>query len=374
MKTVLKILLLGFLIFQPLYGQKIPSDSLLKKAKAEIYNNPDYAIKIVKNLLKDEKDIDKSIEMYKLLSTANIAKRDYDISLHYALKAKELAQKTNDVKTQISVLTAIAIQYQQMQLFSKSLETLNEVDEFLKKMPADDPQKYIETARTYAVRGMIYKSQTNAEIALDKFLFSIKNFEKANKKSTYPNMSVVYYNIGYCYLSLNQSDKAQQTFEKSAFYAREAHAKSLEAFALKGVSEIYKKDRKHQEALKLLINAENLSKNIGDIILSEGIYKEMSENYLAMGQPGQYHIYNTKFHEMRFKREQNELNSINQAINAHNKETLNKTKKLKSKYNYLTVVLSVIGSIIIALLLYFILKIKKQNQKYQKEIQQLIRS
>lgn len=374
MKTVLKILLLGFLIFQPLYGQKIPSDSLLKKAKAEIYNNPDYTIKIVRGLLKDEKDIDKSIEMYKLLSTANIAKRDYDVSLHYALKAKELAQKTNDVKTQISVLTAIAIQYQQMQLFSKSLETLNEVDEFLKKMPKGDPQKYIETARTYAVRGMIYKSQTNAEIALDKFLFSIKNFEKANKKSTYPNMSVVYYNIGYCYLSLNQGEKAQQAFEKSAFYAREAHAKSLEAFALKGVSEIYKKDRKHQEALKLLINAENLSKNIGDIILSEGIYKEMSENYLAMGQPEQYHIYNTKFHEMRFKREQNELNSINQAINAHNKETLNKTKKLKSKYNYLTVVLSVIGSIIIALLLYFILKIKKQNQKYQKEIQQLIRS
>lgn len=375
MKSVLKIILVISLIFQPLYGQKITVDSLMKKAYAEIYNNPDYTISIVTKLLKTEKDINKAIPMYMLLSTANIAKRDFDMSLQYALKAKELAQKTNDINTQTSVLISVAIQYQQMQLFSKSLETLNEADEYLKKLPDDASIKHIEIARSYAIRGMIYKSQSNSEIALEKFLISIKNFEKVKeRKSTSANMSVVYYNIGYCYLNLNQREKAHQAFVQSVEYAQKVQAKSLEAFALKGMAEVHKQKRENQVALDLLIKAESLSKNTGDIILNEGIYKEMSENYLAMGQSAQYHIYNRKSSEMRFKREQNELNSINHAINNHNKETLKKSQELKSKYNYLTITVAVIGSVIIALLLYFTLKIRKQNRKYQKEIQQLIHS
>ncbi|UOU96799.1 hypothetical protein MUU74_09860 [Chryseobacterium daecheongense] len=376
MKLVLTIIIGIFSICQPsLYGQKISDDSLLKKARLEIYDNPDHTINIVKKLLEKENDINKTLSLYTLLSTAHIAKRDFDTSLQYILKAKELSQKTNDLKVQTSILISIAIQYQQMQLFSKSLETLNEADEYLKKLPEDSHERHTETARSYAIRGMIYKSQWNSEIALKKFQTSIQNFEKVEKKqSTYANMSVVYYNIGYCYLNLFQREKAEEAFNQSADYARKAKAKSLEAFALKGMAEVYKQKRENQKALDLLINAGNLSKNTGDIILNEGIYKEMADNYLAMGNSDQYQHYNKKHFEMRFKREQNELNSINHIINNHNKETLKKSQEIKSKYRTLTIACMGAGSIIIALLLYLILKIRKQNRKYQKEIQQLIRS
>lgn len=376
MRSVI-ILFIFVLAFFPwtLYGQKISDDSLLKKARLEIYDNPDHAISIVKTLLEKENDINKTLSLYTLLSTAHIAKRDFDTSLQYILKAKELSQKTNDLKVQTSVLISIAIQYQQMQLYSKSLETLNEADEYLKKLPADSQERHIETARSYAIRGMIYKNQWNSEIALEKFQTSIQNFEKVQKKqSTYANMSVVYYNIGYCYLNLLQREKAEEAFIQSTDYARKAKAKSLEAFALKGMAEVYKHKRKNQEALELLINARNFSKNTGDIILNEGIYKEMADNYLAMGNLAQYQLYNKMHFEMRFKREQNELSSINRIINDHNKETVKKSSEIKKQYNYLTILCICIGGIIIALLSYFILKIRKQNRKYQKEIQQLIRS
>jgi tetratricopeptide (TPR) repeat protein len=376
MKLVFKVISILFLICQiTAFGQKISDDSLLKKANLEIYDNPDHAINITKNLLKKEKDITKSISLYMLLSTANIAKRDFNESLKYILKAKELASKTNDLKTQTRVLISVAIQYQQMELFSKSLETLDEADEYLAKLPDDSSEKNSETARSYAIRGMIYKSQSNSEIALEKFLKSIESFKKVDsQKKTYANMSVVFYNIGHCYLNLNQIDKAEHAFLQSAQYAQYNKAKSLEAFALKGMAEVYKQKRQNQTALDLLIKAENLCKNTNDLVLNEGIFKEMADNYLAIGNQNLYQVYNKKYFEMRFKREQNELSSINQAIDNHNKETLIKSKELTNKFKYCLGFVIGLGTLLIALFLLFIFKIRKQNKQYHKEIQRLIRS
>lgn len=375
MKLKLKIFACIFLTVILINGQKASDNDLIRKAQQEIYDNPDKTIQIGEQLLKNDNDIKTSIEIYMLLSTANIAKRNFDESLKYILKAKELSQKNNDPKSQASVLISVAIQYQQMELFSKSLETLDEADQYLAKIPENTPAKYAETATSYAIRGMIYKSQSNSEIALEKFLISIENFEKVpSKKTTYANMSVVYYNIGYCYLNLNQVDRAEQAFLESVNCAKKNNAKSLEAFALKGMSELHKQKHENQSALNLLIKAENLSKNTGDIILNEGIYKEMADNYLAMGQQDLYQRYNKKYIEMSFKRKQNELSSINRVIDNHNKEMSLKSKKLKIRYQYMKILSFAIAGILIPLLLYFILKIRKQNRNFQKEIHQIIRA
>lgn len=376
MKPFLKIVSLFFLFFCIFTkAQKTPDSVLIKKAKLEIYDNPDNTIKIGEQLLKKSHDVKTSINLYMLLSTANIAKRNFDKSLKYILKAKELSQKTNDPKSQAGVLISVAIQYQQMELFSKCLETLNEADQYIARIPEKNPEKYIETAASHAIRGMVYKSQSNSEIALEKFLISIQNYDKVPvKKTTYSNMSVVYYNIGYCYLNLNQIDKAQEAFSQSINYARKNYAKSLEAFALKGISEIHKQRYENQSAINLLLKAENLCKNTGDIILNEGLYKELAENYLALGHQNLYQQYNKKYLEMRFKRKQNELKSINQVIDNHNKETSLESEKLNSYYRYIKMGSVLLGSIFIVILLYSIIKIRKQNKKFHQEIQQMIRN
>lgn len=376
MKPFLKIVSLFFLFFCIFTkAQKTPDSVLIKKAKLEIYDNPDNTIKIGEQLLKKPHDVKTSINLYMLLSTANIAKRNFDKSLKYILKAKELSQKTNDPKSQAGVLISVAIQYQQMELFSKCLETLNEADQYIARIPEKNPEKYIETAASHAIRGMVYKSQSNSEIALEKFLISIQNYDKVPvKKTTYSNMSVVYYNIGYCYLNLNQIDKAQEAFSQSINYARKNYAKSLEAFALKGISEIHKQRYENQSAINLLLKAENLCKNTGDIILNEGLYKELAENYLALGHQNLYQQYNKKYLEMRFKRKQNELKSINQVIDNHNKETSLESEKLNSYYRYIKMGSVLLGSIFIVILLYSIIKIRKQNKKFHQEIQQMIRN
>ena len=369
---IVSIVLLGCQI--GLFGQNISDDSLIRKANQEIYNNPDNAVKIAKKLLQKQKDVNKLVKVYLILSTASIAKRDFDESLKNLLVARELVQKTNSLNIKTSVLIAIAMQYQQMDFYSKSLETLDEAGEYLIQLPDNDPDKYFETARSYALRGMIHKSQLNPEIALQEFLIAARNFEKVKEKETHFNQSIVYYNIGYCYLLLNQLNKAEEAFVKSLEFARVINANSLEAFALKGLSEVYKSKKENQTAINLLVEAQELSKKIGDITLNEGIYREMAENYLAMGNQHLYQAYNGKFFEASFNREQNELSSINHAIDVHNKEMLKKTKEITDHYNILIGVVVVIGLSIMSTLLYITLKMKKKNRQYQDEIHNLIRS
>lgn len=376
MKLIFKIVIFTFLFFHILVcGQGGSYDSLMKKAYSEIYDKPDSAIYIGKELLKKEKNINRLIKIYSLLSTANIAKRNFDESLQYIVKAKELGQETNDLKIKTSLLISVAIQYEQMELFSKSFETLDEADIYLAKLPDGLYEKYFETGRSYAIRGMIYKSQSNSEIALEKFLISVANFEKIKeKKRAYVNLSIVYYNIGSCYLNLDELEKAKSAFLEAINYAQKNQAKSLEAFGLKGLAEMYKQKHENQTALNLLNKAESLCKNTGDLALSEGIYKEMSENYLAMGKSTLYQIYNNKFFAIRFKREQNELSSINLSIDNYNEEIINKIQELKIHFRNIRMIIIIIGAIISALLVYLILKLKKQNRQYQKEIHRLIRS
>jgi tetratricopeptide (TPR) repeat protein len=80
---------------------------------------------------------------------------------------------------------------------------------------------------------MIYKSQSNPEIALQEFSIAIRNFEKIKEKEkTYFNQSIIYYNIGHCYLNLNQPENAGEAFMKSRNLAGLIKAKSLESFVL----------------------------------------------------------------------------------------------------------------------------------------------
>jgi len=376
MKRIAHLILCIALCWQfPVFGQKISDDSLMKQANLEVYNNPDKAISIGKNLLQTEKDINKTIKIYLMMSTAGIAKRNFDESLSYILKARELAPKTNDQKLQITVLISIAFQFQQMELISKSLESLDEADEYLEKLPEGLSFKYFETARSYALRGMIYKSQSNPEIALQEFLIAAKNFEKIKEKEkTYYNQSIIYYNIGNCYLLLNQLKDAETAFIKSMELASLIKAKSLEAFALKGLAEMNKQKHQNQAAIDLLAKAEVLSKDVADLTLYEGIYKEMADNYLAMGKQNLYQIYSKKYFETRLKREQSELSSVDRAIDIHNGEAQKKSKEIVAHYNYYIGAVVLSGLLVFGLFLWRLFTIKNRNKKYQKEIQRLIRS
>jgi tetratricopeptide (TPR) repeat protein len=365
------IIFLGLLFFMA-PSQKVSVDTLLKRVEFEIYKNPDKAIKTADSLLQLKKNIDDQISIYLVLSNANIAKRNFDESLKYSLKAKALTNETSNIPKKISVLFSVAVQYQQMDLFNKSFETLDLFDEALIYYNDNPAEKSFQTAKSLGLRGMIYKSQGNFEIALQKFLSSIENFEKSKQdQPTFLKMSVIYYNIGYCYLNLKNLEKAGQYFEKSHQFALKTKAKSLEAFALKGWAETYIAEEQNAKAIQLLEKAEQISTSVGDLMLNEGIYKLLADNYLYLNNTEKYQIYHKKYLNVKFEREQSELKSINRSINSHSEEKLNQLKEIKNQYQFERIIMVSIGFITFFILLFFIRKRWLQNRKIKKEIKKL---
>lgn len=354
MRLYLKIVFLFSICFFSQANSQESNNASLKKIQPYLYENPDKAIEIATQLIKSETNIDKKISYYLYLSKAYTAKRNSDQSYKTLLKAQELLKETKDIKSKIDVLILIAIQYQQMELYSKSFETLDQVDALCKNLGNNfQLQKKSWLGKSYAIKGIIYKSQGNIEIALEKFFNSISFFENAEQSiPTISNISIVYYNIGYSYHILKNFDKAEKYFYQSLNYARKSNAQSLEAYALKGLAENYSLQNNPKKAIELLKEAKTKSEKIGDLILNEGIYEGLSENYLNIGNFKEY-LYNNDFYrKIKFEREQNDLKSINSLLNNLEIDKNKEIQNINVKYNILIV-------FIISVSILFILFVKK---------------
>lgn len=373
MKQLLKYLLILFIFLPFVVKSQQEKDSVYESIQHLLYDNPDQAIAVAKKQIASETDIDKKIKYQLYLSKAYTAKRNSDESYKALLEAQKLLDETKNIQSKIDVLILIAIQYQQMELYNKSFEILDEADALCQKLePQYDSQKYSWLGKSYAVKGIIYKSQGDNEIALDKFFNSIKNFEKApNSVPTNNNISIVFYNIGSCYLNLKNFYSAEKYFHKSVEYAKKSNAQSLKAYALKGLGENYSSQNKPNEAIKMYEEASLLSKNIGDLVLDEGIYKGLSDNYLRLGDFQKYYQNNELFKKAQFDKEQNELKSINsllENLNIENQESLKNIKKNHALIDIFFILATLFGSGFLFFKAYQKNKINTENRKKLQEI------
>ena len=368
MKRYLFILiLLSFTgIFKSQYNEQ-----LYKKALSDIYQDPDSSQKIAMKMLNNEKNPDNLIKLYKLISHSYISKRDFDKSLDWVLKMKELSKNVTNPEQKIKILNATSIQYQQMGLNSKTLEILDESYQICNQLP-DGKFKTYYLGLNSALRGLVYKSQDNNELALEKLLIGLDYIKKVgNYDNAIANSSVFLYNIGYCYFYLKKYNDAEKYFRQSASVAKSVQAESLEAFAYKGLSENFTVLGKHQKAIELLKKSVNLSKKVGDLVLSEGIYKCFSDNYLALQDWNNYEVYNKLYIETKFAREQSELASLNKSIDVLNQENNKKIEEQKNRLRIISFIIIVISSIVFIWFLLNFIKHKKRNKSLIEKLNQI---
>ena len=347
------------------------NEALYKKAFSYVYENPDNAIQLVEKMLKGEKDTDNTIKLYQLLSRVYMSKRDFDKSLDCVLKMKELSKSISNPEQKIKILNSIALQYQNMGLYSKTMESLDEYYKLCQTLP-DGKFKTLYLGLNSAVRGLVYKNQDNNELALEKFFTALDYIKKVgNYENSIANSSVILYNVGYSYFYLKKYNEAEKYFRQSAEVAKAVHAESLEAFAYKGLSENYTVLGKHQEAIELLKKSVNLSKKVGDLVLSEGIYKGFSDNYLALQDWNNYEVYNKLYIETKFAREQSELASLNKSIDVLNQENNKKIEEQKNRLRIISFIIIVISSIIFIWFLLNFIKYKRRNKLLIEKLNQI---
>ena len=324
-------LFLTFFILQNTYGQK-DEDSLLNAAVMNIYDHPDHAIQIGKELLKEYKsNPEKQINVLLLMSNAYASKRDYEKSLDYALQTKEINKSLNNQLLQLQILNKIAAQYHQLGVNDQALQVLDEADLIVKTYPKQDSIYFI-MGNNFALRGFIYRDQLSCDIAIDYLNKAYESFLKVPQNvRSWANRSVTSYNKGNCFISLNKLDSAKISFFDAKSLAEKAKANSLQAFSLKGLAEVYTLEGRYEEALEELQNANVLAENVGDLVLNRGIYKGMADNYLALKDWENYAVYDEKFETTRQQTKINERKTINNLLKNYSSEIDTKETETQRK-------------------------------------------
>lgn len=354
------------------FAQQPKEDSLFNVAVLSVYDNPDYSIKIGKEILAQKpQDEVKQINVLLMISNAYTSKRDFNKALEYMLKAKEVNKTFNDPLQNLKIYNKIAAHYHQLGVNEKALQILDQADEFAQQFTNKDSIRFLR-GNSFAIRGFIYRDQLSCDIAIDYLKKAMVEYEltQENEKSLI-NRSVVNYNLGNCYISLNQFEKAKESFANSFRLAEQAGANSLQAFALKGSAEVSTLESRYEEALAYLKRAETLAKKVGDLVLNRGIYKGMSDNYLALNEGQNYQKYLKKFNDTSRQIRSNERSTIQTLLTENVVEVMEKKSALKQKFGLLFLG---VGVLILVLLISLILgqrNFKKRFSVLKKEVKNI---
>ena len=309
-------------------------DSIVKSASNQMYNNPDNVIKSGLIVLKEAgKNNDYKILGYKLISDGYSAKRDYEKSLDYIMKASQLLSFSNDQLLKIITLNKIGIQYHQLKIYDKAIEYLDQSEHIMMEYPIPDSiRTYL--GRNYIVRGFIYKEKFNCEIAIDFFDRGIIELQKTRTKIVNSAISIAKYNKGNCYILMLNNKLAKQNFEEANQYAKDINALSLQAFALKGLAQVYTLEGNYQLAIQTLNNARVLSSSVDDLILNQEIYKGLSENYLAINKWEEFKKYQNNFLNTQKLIKDRERKSVSESLDLKDESLNIELKNEISKYYY----------------------------------------
>lgn len=289
-------------------------DSIIGITKNKIFDDPNNAIQIGNEILSNATQARTKINALMLISNAYLSKRENSKSLEYALETQKYLPELRSKRTQINVLNTIGMQHQQLRIYDKAIEYLDEALLLSKQIKDPDSLPSI-LGYNYTIRGFIYREKMSCEIAQNYFNKAIYQFDKINNiSSVTANLSILTYNKGNCFLQTSQIDSARINFQKSIDYAQKVGANSLFAFAKKGLSEVFTAEGNYLQAIEELKEAEDASDKVGDLVLNQGIYKNLSDNYLAIDKRELYKKYFKKYSDVEKKVHIKEQKSVNASI------------------------------------------------------------
>ncbi len=368
-------ILIGFLFFTfSFQAQSFKRlDSIIKVNTLKMYVDPD-AVIAAGNLVVNEagNDIDIKIRGYRLISDGYSSKRDYKKSLKYVLKANELLPQSKNKLLKIGILNKMGIQYQQLKVYDKSIQYLDESEKLCFEYSVRD-SVHTNLGVNYIVRGFIYKEKLNCDIAISYFDRGIKELllDKKNLKANVNKLSIAKYNKGNCYLLMSDTKSATKTFQESIAYAKEINANSLLAFAQKGLAQVYTMEGKYHDAIKILEEALVVSKDVNDLVLNQEIYKGLSENYLAINDWKKYTKFRTQYLRAQRKVKEQERTSVSDSLLQKELEGKKKMEDSIPNFWYAISVILIISVLLIVALVFYVKKSEAQIDKLNEIIKRL---
>lgn len=338
-------------------------EQIIQEATLHLYVDPIAVIQVGDSLISNASDkVNEKATGLLLISDAFIAIRNYPQALHYMNDAKALIDEQKlATSLRIKILNRLAYQHFQLNLFNEALEYLNDA-EVLNDTKKTASTYYTNKGYTNVVKGLIYRNLVDCEVAMSYFHKSIENYSKSEEDLAKMNISVIYYNIGNCYTTLQDFEKSKHYYELSYRFAdvNVSTKNSLKLFAIKGIANYYYATKQYTIAVDTLESLVSSANKIGDKTLMRSIYSDLAANYLALGDWKFYekytHSYNTNNKEIKKAEIEATLFVLTDIQNSHNILLDNKSKNLKLK------VLTILLLSALALTLFYLLIVKKRKQ------------
>ena len=354
------IFVYSLLLTNFLYSQNYKNcDNIVNVASNEIYSNPDKVIKIGESIVNESgNNIDCKIKGYKLICDAYTSKRNYEKTLEYLNKANGMLRLSNNALLKIAILNKQGIIYHQLKIYDKAIQYLDQAEQAIMEYPIKD-SIHNDLGKNFIVRGFIYKEEFNCEIAINFFDRGISELLKVKSKPAYNVISIAKYNKGNCYILLTNNQLAIENFNQSYLAAKMLDAKSLQAFANKGIAQVYTLEGNYDGAIAKLNEALLLSNEVKDLVLNQEIYKGLSENYLATSQWEKFNIYHSKYQSIQKLIKESERKSISESLDLKKIEI---TKKLTQETSKINLYLLTLFLGLLLLVFFFSILIKKKRK------------
>jgi tetratricopeptide (TPR) repeat protein len=343
-----------------LYSQNYKNcDNIVNVASNDIYSNPDKVIKIGESIVNESgNNVDCKIKGYKLICDAYTSKRNYEKTLEYLNKANGMLRLSNNAMLKIAILNKQGIIYHQLKIYDKAIQYLDQAEQAIMEYPIKD-SIHNDLGKNFIVRGFIYKEEFNCEIAINFFDRGISELLKVKSKPAYNIISIAKYNKGNCYILLTNNQLAIENFNQSYSAAKMLDAKSLQAFANKGIAQVYTLEGNYDGAIAKLNEALLLSNEVKDLVLNQEIYKGLSENYLATSQWEKFNIYHSKYQSIQKLIKESERKSISESLDLKKIEI---TKKLTEETTKINLYLLTLFLGLLLLVFFFSILIKKKRK------------
>lgn len=345
-------------------------NQIIHEAILNIYTDPIEVIKIGDSLYNNpSNDINEKVTGLLLITDAFIAIRNYPKAHQYMNSAKKLLEKDISSILKIRVLNRFAYQHFQLNLYDEALRYLVESEE-LNQANVSESMYLTNKGYINAVRGLIYRQLVGCDVAIRYFQRSIKAYEESEDRLTKMNLSIVQYNIGNCYIALEQYEEAKNHFE-IAFQSADKYGSpenSLKLFAQKGMASYYHSIEQYKAAIDILNTLNDSAEKIGDKSLMRSVSEDLASNYLEIDSWELYEKHNKAYKEINKELKDFEISATMFAledIDVMHQYTIQKTTK---KFFIKTGSIFLLSIAILFLLVSLILKKRKKINTVRIEV------
>lgn len=357
-------LLLSSLLFaqQNITPQYIDSelkkaDSFFKKGKTNEYIKASITILNNSNRIKYSKGI--------VASCTNLASRYFFAGKHakslYYLKLAEKEEYThNNIPAQITILNLYSYNYIHAGLYEEAINGLKEIVT-LSDQAADDMVKIKSKSQAYFDTGIIYRWQNkfdSASLYVKKAIHILQSQKKLTPESENMLVWMVLESIELK-ISEKKIDSAETDLKLLGSRPEKLFGSRIfKLYQVRGLIHYNKKE--YEAAIENYEKAIALAKEVQNTFALQYLYELIIEVYEKKGDKKRTQEYCEKYESLSDSLRKNKENSIESTV----KELIqHKEKKSTSKIRFLVYYICAGVLVVIALLLFIIIKIRKERKK-----------